>query len=118
MPILTPPPASRTAAAAVDLRIARTLWQWLALGALAVVLLPPARGDSALLGALPFWLLVVPSIGLATLYRHVLAAAWRARLVRATPRRRRRVAAVRAARPVRGALTTVRAGVVPLRHAR
>jgi hypothetical protein len=118
MPILTPTSASRSAAAAVDLRIARTLWQWLALGALAVVLLPPARGDSVLLGALPFWLLAVPALGLATLYRHVLAAAWRARLVRATPRRRRRPAAVRAARPVRGALTSVRAGVVPQRVAR
>lgn len=73
-----------------DPRLARTLWQWLALGALAMLLLPEARGAQALLGNLPFWLVVAPGLALITLHRHALAAAWRARLVRATPRRRRR----------------------------
>ena len=45
----------------VDPRLARTLWQWLVLGVLAIVLLPAARGDSMLLGWLPFWLAVVPA---------------------------------------------------------
>jgi hypothetical protein len=74
----------------IDPRLARTLWQWLVLGSLAVALLPAARGDSLLLGSLPFWLVAVPATALLVLYRTPLAAAWRARLVRATPRRRRR----------------------------
>ena len=75
------------------------------------------RGDSLLLGSLPFWLVAVPATALLTLYRHTLAAAWRARLVRATPRRRRRPAATRVSRSGRGVFTSVRAGVVPARHA-
>ena len=111
-------PILKTASAThVDPRLARTLWQWLVLGALAVALVPAARGDSTLLGWLPFWLVVVPATALLTLHRHALVAAWRTRLVRATPRRRRRSAAVRTARPARGVFTTVRAGVVPQRHA-
>ena len=101
----------------VDPRLARTLWQWLVLGVFAIVLLPAARGDSLLLGWLPFWLAVVPATALLTLHRHPLVAAWRARLVRATPRRRRRSAAVRMSRPARGVFTSVRAGVVPQRQA-
>ena len=88
--------------AAVDPRIANTLWQWLVLGAVAVALLPAARGDAFLIGWLPFWLLVVPAVALMTLYRHVLAAAWRARLVRATPRRRRHLS-------IRSGAPTIRA---------
>ncbi|MBW8366825.1 MAG: hypothetical protein K0M70_03075, partial [Arenimonas sp.] len=57
--------------------LARTLWQWLALGLMAVVALPAARGPAYLLGNLPFWLLIVPSLALVILYRHALAAAWR-----------------------------------------
>ena len=96
-------PILKTASAThVDPRLARTLWQWLVLGALAVALVPAARGDSTLLGWLPFWLVVVPATALLTLHRHALVAAWRARLVRATPRRRRRSAAVRMSRPARG----------------
>lgn len=64
--------------------LSRLLWQWLALGAMALLLLPATRGD----GAWPFWLLVAPATGLAVLHRGVFAAAWRAHLVRATPRRR------------------------------
>ncbi len=99
MPILTP---DTDPIHAVDPRLANTLWQWLALGTLAVALLPAARGPSEAIGALPFWLVLAPAVSLLALYRHVLAAAWRARLVRATPRRRRRVAAVRAPRKGRG----------------
>ena len=73
-----------------DLRVARTLWQWLSLGLLAVLLLPEARGASHWLGNAPFWLVLAPALALVTLYRHARAVAWRARLVRATPRRRRR----------------------------
>ena len=93
MPILKPTPAPHSSA--VDPRIARTLWQWLALGAVAMLLVPAARGPVYLLGNMPFWLVLAPGIALLTLYRHALAAAWRAHLVRATPRRRRRFQARR-----------------------
>ena len=88
MPILKP--LHRPAPFSVDPRIARTLWQWLALGAIVTLLVPAARGPAYLLGSLPFWLVLAPGIALLTLYRHALVAAWRAHLVRATPRRRRR----------------------------
>ena len=119
MPIVKPASVSASLSAAtprVDPRVARTLWQWFVLGAIAVVLVPAARGHSQLIGALPFWLVVAPATALLALYRHSLAAAWRARLVRATPRRRRS-AAVRMSRPARGVFTSVRAGVVPQRQA-
>jgi hypothetical protein len=88
MPILKPGPNPHSTA--VDQRIARTLWQWLALGAIAMLLVPAARGPVYLLGNMPFWLVLAPGFALLTLYRHALVAAWRAHLVRATPRRRRR----------------------------
>lgn len=97
MPILTP---DTDPIHAVDPRLANTLWQWLALGTLAVALLPAARGPSEAIGALPFWLVLAPAVSLLALYRHVLAAAWRARLVRATPRRRRRFGARRVSEPL------------------
>jgi len=84
-------------AATPDPRLARTLWQWLALGLIAVLVLPAARGPAALLGSLPFWLLAAPCLALLTLYRGALAAAWREVLVRA-PRRRRRAKAGQARR--------------------
>ena len=80
-----------------DPRLARTLWQWLALGLVAMLLVPAARGPVYLLGHLPFWLLLAPGLALLVLYRHALAAAWRAVLVRA-PRRRRRSGAGQARR--------------------
>jgi hypothetical protein len=86
MPILRAKPPS----VEVNIALARTLWQWLVLGALAVALVPAARGHSVLLGFLPFWLLLAPIAALIALYRNALTAAWRARLVLATPRRRRR----------------------------
>jgi hypothetical protein len=80
-----------------DPRLARTLWQWLALGFVAMLLVPAARGPVYLLGNMPFWLLIAPGLALLTLYRHALAAACRAVLVRA-PRRRRRSGAGQARR--------------------
>jgi hypothetical protein len=98
MPILKPTPAPPSSA--VDPRIARTLWQWLALGLIAMLLVPAARGPVYLLGNMPYWLVLAPGIALITLYRHALAAAWRAHLVRATPRRRRRFGARRISEPL------------------
>ena len=89
----------RTEAAAVDPALSNTLWQALGLAVLAVVL-PPLSFGQALLGpAASFWLPALPALALLTLHRRFLATAWRAHLVRATPRRRQRLAA-RAARPV------------------
>ncbi|HEX4854067.1 hypothetical protein [Arenimonas sp.] len=70
----------------VDPRLSRLLWQAMALALLALLVLAMFRG--AVPGALAFWLLAAPATALLTLHRHVLATAWRARLVRATPRRR------------------------------
>ena len=66
--------------------LARLLWQWLALGLMAIAV--PALFRAQVPAALAFWLLAAPAAALLTLYRQVLATAWRARLVRATPRRR------------------------------
>lgn len=82
-------PHLRPDATTPDPRLARTLWQWLALGVIAMLAVPAARGPVYLLGNMPFWLLIAPGLGLLTLYRHALVAACRAVLVRA-PRRRRR----------------------------
>ncbi|GGA79153.1 hypothetical protein GCM10011521_16740 [Arenimonas soli] len=73
--------------------LSRLLWQALALGALvslALLALPLAPGGAATFGFLPFWLLAAPAAALLTLHRRFLATAWRAHLVRATPRRRQR----------------------------
>ena len=59
----------------VDPRLARTLWQWLALGALALALWPAARGAGGLLGWGPYWAVVAPLLALGVAYRR----AWRAR---------------------------------------
>lgn len=98
MPILKPTPTAPSTE--VDPRIARTLWQWLALGFVAMLLVPAARGPVYLLGNMPFWLVLAPGFALLTLYRHALVAAWRAHLVRATPRRRRRSGARRVSEPL------------------
>ncbi|HET6604453.1 MAG TPA: hypothetical protein VFG21_09610 [Xanthomonadaceae bacterium] len=68
--------------------LAPLLRHWLLLGATAVLLLPAARGDSLLLGWLPFWLVLAPAAMLAVAERSRLAAALRILLVR--PQRRRR----------------------------
>jgi hypothetical protein len=72
-----PAVAPATIAAAPDPRLARTLWQWLALGSLVLLLVPPAREPAYLLGNLPFWLVLAPGLSLALLYRDALATAWR-----------------------------------------
>ncbi|PRH82284.1 hypothetical protein [Arenimonas caeni] len=92
-------PRFRPEAPAVDPVLSKLLWQALGLALLAVVL-PPLTFGQALLGpAASFWLPALPALALLTLHRRFLATAWRAHLVRATPRRRQRFAA-RAARPV------------------
>lgn len=83
MPILQPTPSRP------DPILARTLWQWLVLGLVVMLLVPAARGPVYLLGNMPFWLLLAPGSGLLILYRQALASAWRRVLVPA-PRRRRR----------------------------
>ncbi|MDY0021448.1 hypothetical protein [Arenimonas caeni] len=92
-------PRFRPEAPAVEPVLSKLLWQALGLALLAVAL-PPLTFGQALLGpAASFWLPALPALALLTLHRRFLATAWRAHLVRATPRRRQRFAA-RAARPV------------------
>ena len=92
-------PRLRPEAPAVDPLLSKLLWQALGLALLAVAL-PPLTFGQALLGpAASLWLPALPALALLTLHRRFLATAWRAHLVRATPRRRQRLAA-RAARPV------------------
>ena len=102
----TPTPASHARSHAPDPRLARTLWQWLALGVVAMLLVPAARGPVYLLGNMPFWLLIAPASALLILHRHALAAAWRT--ARAP---RRRFPAVRRGR--RGACVRGAAGTLP-----
>lgn len=78
-------------ASLVDPRLSRALWQWLALGLLALILVPASRGYVANFGWLPFWAVIAPLAALAALHRQVLMAAWRTVLVRAPRRRRQRV---------------------------
>jgi len=83
----------------------RTLWQWLALGLLALTLFPDVRGYDAWMGWLPFWAVIAPVAALAALHRHVLMAAWRTVLVRAPRRRRQRGANHQAQRSGFGAVS-------------
>lgn len=83
--------------------LSRLLWQALALGALvslALLALPLAPAGAAAFGALPYWLVAAPAAALLTLHRRFLATAWRAHLVRATPRRRQRFGGSRRGRSV------------------
>jgi len=73
-----------------DPRVNRTLWQWLALGVLSLLLFPAARGFDLWLGWLPFWAVIAPLSALLVLHRHVLMTAWRGVLVPAPRRRRQR----------------------------
>jgi hypothetical protein len=109
--------------APVDPRLARTLWQWLALGALAVASWPAARGQTAWLGWAPYWAVVAPAIALAVAYRHRLVGQARGAVIAtpaaptpATAHRRRatatrgqaqRTAAPRRGRPVGGAMAAM-----------
>ena len=56
----------------VDPRLARTLWQWFALGAIALAVWPELRGQTGALGWGPYWLVVAPLVALAVAYRHTL----------------------------------------------
>lgn len=64
------------------------LWLWFACGLAALLAFPALRGSSAMIGWLPFWLVIAPLIDLALLRRRWLALASRAFLVRARRRRR------------------------------
>ncbi len=70
--------------------LVRALWQWLAVGALALLFIPALRGDSDWFGPMPYWLVLAPVASLLVLYRHTLAAVWRGILVPAPHRRRPR----------------------------
>jgi hypothetical protein len=85
-------------ASSPDPRLSRTLWQWLTLGVLAMVVFPDARGYGLWLGWLPFWALIAPLSALLVLHRRFLTAAWRTILVRAPRRRRSRSAGSQARR--------------------
>jgi hypothetical protein len=91
---------------AVDPRLARTLWQWLALGAIALVAWPAARGQTQWLGWGPYWAVVAPAIALAVAYRHRLFDRSVEDAAPATTHRRRaravRAQAQRAVGPRRG----------------
>jgi hypothetical protein len=65
------------------------LWCWLVFGAVAMILIPQARGMQSLVGWLPFWLVVAPLLDLAFVHRHGLLSTSRAVLVRGARRRRR-----------------------------
>lgn len=65
---------------------------WLVLGSVILALVPEARGQSALLGWLPFWLALAPALSLLVLQLSrlpVWLAAARARILVPGPRRRR-----------------------------
>lgn len=84
------------------------LLHWLALGLLAVLLLPAARGQHALVGWLPYWLVVAPALSLLVLDRH----RWTAALAGTLVGRRRRASRVptRQARRLPARLPMRRAG--------
>jgi hypothetical protein len=81
------------------------LWIWFALGAIALLLVPPLRGVDAWFGWLPFWLVVAPAIDLVVLRRQRLRERARSLLAQLA---RRRSAARRQARPLRGRTAHVR----------
>ncbi len=95
----------------VDPALARALWHLQGLAALAVALPPLTFGQAAFGPVACFWLLAFPALALLTLHRRFLAAAWRAHLVRATPRRRQRFAARVAAVPRRTRRAPARAPI-------
>jgi hypothetical protein len=104
-----PAPAFRESP--VDPRLANTLWQWLALGVVALCVFPALRGSTTLLGWGPYWLVAAPLLALAVAYRGRWrpaddAAAADAAIAATAHRRRARGArmpqAQRAAAPRRG----------------
>lgn len=101
MPIFTESHASRShAPVAVDPHLERALRRIVLVGLLAVLLLPAARGSSALFGWLPLWLLAMPLSAWWALHRFALPR-WPRTAV--APRRRRGPAqARRRCQPLRG----------------
>jgi hypothetical protein len=100
--------ASRSqAAATIDPRLERALRRIVLVGLLAVMLLPAARGSSALLGWLPLWLLAMPLSAWWALHRFALPR-W-PRPVAAQRRRRTRPQARRRGQALRGANGQLRA---------
>lgn len=84
-------PRLRTEAPSIaDPALSRALWQALGLALLLVALPVLAFGQPLLGPSASFWLPALPALALLTLHRRFLASAWRAHLVRATPRRRQR----------------------------
>lgn len=73
----------------VDPRLARTLWQWIALGALALLAWPAARGQGEWFGWGPYWAVIAPAIALGVAYRHRLWARVAEDAVPGTAHRRR-----------------------------
>ena len=71
-----------------DPRIERALRTWLTWGALAVLLIPAARAQTAWFGWLPMWLVAMPAVAWWALHRFALPR-WSAD-AEATARRRRR----------------------------
>lgn len=90
-----------TVAAPVPPALGRGLWQAFCTALLVVVLPPLAFGEMMAGPAAAFWLPALPALALLMLYRRFLATAWRAHLVRATPRRRQRFSARPAPEPRR-----------------
>jgi len=103
----SPPPSLRSSEPlpknAVDRPSGLTLW--LFVGTLIVILVPAARGGSALGATLPFWLIAAPLIGLAwthrrAILRHIAGSASiprrSRRMARRQPRHQRRVRSVSA----------------------
>ncbi|UWX04839.1 hypothetical protein H1235_16285 [Pseudoxanthomonas sp. NC8] len=72
------------AAVRPDPALEALLRRWLALGLLAVLLVPALRGSSALLGWWPMWLVAMPAVAWWALHRFRLPSLLR------TARRRRR----------------------------
>ena len=77
------------------------LWCWFAFGAVAVALIPQARGMQSAVGWLPFWLVIAPLLDLALVHRQQLLSTSRALLVRARRRRRSSIPANRTRRTAR-----------------
>ena len=92
---------SRSHTTTIDPRLERALRRIVLVGLLAVMLLPAARGSSALLGWLPLWLLAMPLSAWWALHRFALPR-WSLpvgvqRRRRMRPQARRRSQAVRSA---------------------
>ena len=83
-------PGSVADAAMVSPYLLQGLWIWAALGALALLLVPAARGQSQLIGWLPFWCLLAPASCLLVAARRAVVASVSAFLADRQRRRPRR----------------------------